>query len=486
MEPAVRADLVKDHPLKGRAAFVTGASRGIGAAIAVALGQAGAKVALFAKTGEPHPKLPGTLYETAKAVEAVGGEALPIVGDLRDAEAVGEAIDTAAAAFGGLDACVNNASALDLTGIGELSLKKFDLIAGVNLRGTFAAISASLPYLRGSDHAHLLTVSPPLNTDPRWFSGGPYTATKYGMTIMTLGAAETEPGVAANCLWPKTTIATAAVEFALGGQPMLDRSRKPEIVADAALAILAKDPAAYTGNAVLVEDLLAQEGVTDLDGYAVVPGTTDFQPDIYVDLQVLEVVLVGDALQHRPPAPPPLPQLPGERGEHHGRAGGEDDREHELDDAPAGLAGLPLAEFAAQAEDLLTVGVRGLAQRRGAHLLAPVGEDPLLAGERRDEQDDREREGDQRRERVQVGRVGQGEPPPARRVVGDAGFVHPQVVEHGRPFASAAAAGRGRHPDANAQLGPGRAASGARDGRHGRRRGAPPGCGSAVSRRLTR
>jgi citronellol/citronellal dehydrogenase len=283
MEPAVTAPAESISNLSGRAAFVTGASRGIGAAIAVALGAAGAKVALFAKTGEPHPKLPGTLYETAKLIEDAGGHALPIVGDLRDAESVGEAVDTAAAAFGGLDICVNNASALDLTGIGELSLKKFDLITGVNMRGTFATISAALPYLRGSDHAHLLTISPPLNTDPKWFAGGPYTATKYGMTIMTLGASETEPGIAANCLWPRTTIATAAVAFALGGQPMLDRSRKPEIVADAALAVLAKDPKAYTGNAVMVEDVLAAEGVTDLSGYAVVPGQEDFQPDIYVD-----------------------------------------------------------------------------------------------------------------------------------------------------------------------------------------------------------
>ncbi len=283
MEPAVSAHITGTQVLSGRAAFVTGASRGIGAAIAVALGAAGVKVALFAKTGEPHPKLPGTVYETAKTIEAAGGQALPIVGDLRDAEAVGAAVDSAAAAFGGLDICVNNASALDLTGVGEMSLKKFDLIAGVNLRGTFATISAALPHLRESDHAHLLTVSPPLNTDPKWFAGGPYTATKYGMTIMTLGASETEPGIAANCLWPRTTIATAAVAFALGGQPMIDRSRKPEIVADAALAILAKDPKAYTGNAVMVEDLLAAEGVTDLSGYAVVPGQEDFQPDIYVD-----------------------------------------------------------------------------------------------------------------------------------------------------------------------------------------------------------
>ncbi|THV37075.1 SDR family oxidoreductase [Glycomyces buryatensis] len=278
MEPAVN-----DRPLTGRAAFVTGASRGIGAAIAVALGAAGAKVALFAKTGEPHPKLPGTVYETAAQIEAAGGQALPIVGDLRDAEAVTAAVDRAAAEFGGLDICVNNASALDLTPVGEMSLKRFDLISQVNLRGTFATLSAALPHLRESEHAHLLTIAPPLNTDAKWFDGGPYTATKYGMTIMTLGAANSEPGVAANCLWPKTTIATAAVEFALGGQPMLDRSRKPEIVADAALAILTKDPNTYTGNAVMVEDVLAAEGITDLSEYAVKPGQTEFQPDIYVD-----------------------------------------------------------------------------------------------------------------------------------------------------------------------------------------------------------
>lgn len=272
-----------DHPLAGRTAFVTGASRGIGKAIAVALGAAGVKVALFAKTGQPHPKLPGTVYETAAVIEGAGGKALPIIGDLREAEAVAEAVDRAAAEFGGLDICVNNASALDLAPVGEMSLKKFDLISQVNLRGTFATLSAALPHLRESDHAHLLTIAPPLNTDPKWFEGGPYTATKYGMTIMTLGAAQSETGVAANCLWPATTIATAAVEFALGGQAMMDRSRRPEIVADAALAILAKDPAAYSGNAVLVEDVLAAEGVTDLSGYAVVPGQTDFQPDIYVD-----------------------------------------------------------------------------------------------------------------------------------------------------------------------------------------------------------
>ena len=282
MEPAVN-----DNPfgirLDGRAAFVTGASRGIGKAIAVALGAAGAKVALFAKTGEPHPKLPGTLHDTAAEIREAGGTALPIVGDLREAAVVSEAVDRAAAEFGGLDICVNNASALDLSPVGEMSLKKFDLISQVNMRGTFATVTAALPHLRESEHAHLLTIAPPLNTDPKWFDGGPYTATKYAMTIMTLGAAGTEPGVAANCLWPATTIATAAVEFALGGKPMVERSRRPQIVADAALAILAKDPKSYTGNAVLVEDVLAAEGVTDLSGYAVVPGQTDFQPDIYVD-----------------------------------------------------------------------------------------------------------------------------------------------------------------------------------------------------------
>ncbi|GAB3650898.1 Rossmann-fold NAD(P)-binding domain-containing protein [Glycomyces tarimensis] len=274
---------VNDQPLAGRAAFVTGASRGIGKAIAVALGAAGVKVAVFAKTGEPHPKLPGTVHETAAEIEKAGGRALPIIGDLRDAEAVTEAVDRAAAEFGGLDICVNNASALDLTPVGEMSLKRFDLITQVNMRGTFATLSAALPHLRESDHAHLLTIAPPLATDPKWFHGGPYTATKYGMTIMTLGAAGTEPGIAANCLWPATTIATAAVEFALGGKPMVERSRKPEIVADAALLILAKSPDAYTGNAVMVEDVLADEGIADLSPYSVVPGQTDFQPDIYVD-----------------------------------------------------------------------------------------------------------------------------------------------------------------------------------------------------------
>jgi citronellol/citronellal dehydrogenase len=192
---------------------------------------------------------------------------------------------TAASEFGRLDICVNNASALDLTPVGEMSLKRFDLITQVNMRGSFATLSAALPHLRESDHAHLLTIAPPLAVDPKWFTGGPYTATKYGMTIMTLGAAATEAehGVAANCLWPATTIATAAVEFALGGRPMVERSRTPEIVADAAVAVLRRDPKAYTGHADLVEDVLAAEGVTDLSRYAVVPGQTDFQPDLYVD-----------------------------------------------------------------------------------------------------------------------------------------------------------------------------------------------------------
>ncbi|SDE24556.1 SDR family oxidoreductase [Glycomyces harbinensis] len=390
MEPAV-----SNHPLKGRSAFVTGASRGIGAAIAVALGAAGVKVALFAKTGEPHPKLPGTLHETAKAIEEAGGEALPIVGDLRDAEAVGEAIEATAAAFGGLDFCVNNASALDISGIGELSLKKFDLIAGVNMRGTFASISAALPYLRESDHAHLLTISPPLNTNPDWFAGGPYTATKYGMTIMTLGAAQTEPGIGANCLWPKTTIATAAVEFALGGQPMLDRSRKPSIVADAALAVLARDPNAYTGNAVLVEDLLAEEGVTDLDGYAVVPGQTDFQPDIYVDLQAREV-LAGEAVHRVLLLLRAVSDLLRNVVDHVCGRRGEDQRDDQRHDAPAGRARAPLAEFGTRAYDLLAARVRRGAHVPGVDPLAAVGEDPLLAWQRRDEQDhgERERHGD--------------------------------------------------------------------------------------------
>ncbi|MFC4337854.1 SDR family oxidoreductase [Salininema proteolyticum] len=271
--------------LKDKTAFVSGASRGIGKAIAVALAKSGVNVALFAKTGEPHPKLPGTIYETAREVEAAGAGALPIVGDIRDEDSVQEAVDRTASQFGGIDILVNNASALNLSTLGEMEVKRYDLIQQINARGTYVATHAALPHLRESSHAHVLTLSPPLNTDPKWFAMGPYTMSKYGMTIMTLGVSvsEGENGVAANCLWPKTTIATAAVEFGLGGQDMMERSRTVDLMSDAALAVLSRKPADHTGRAMLAEDVMAENGVTDLAKYAAVEGNTDFQPDLYVD-----------------------------------------------------------------------------------------------------------------------------------------------------------------------------------------------------------
>ncbi|QSB06351.1 SDR family oxidoreductase [Natronoglycomyces albus] len=273
------------NPLEGRVAFVTGASRGIGQYIAVALAKSGANVALVAKTGEPHSKLPGTVFETASLVEEAGGKALPLVGDVRDDDFVTDAVERTANEFGGLDIVVNNASALNLTPIGDMSLKQFDLIQQVNLRGTFAVTSAALPYLQESSHAHVLTLSPPLSTDPKWCQPGPYTVTKFGMTTLTLGLAQTEAGnqVAGNCLWPTTTVATAAVQYALGGTEMINRSRTPQIVADAALAMLRRDPATFTGNALLDEEVLRQEGITDFSGYSVVEGNADLQLDLYVE-----------------------------------------------------------------------------------------------------------------------------------------------------------------------------------------------------------
>ncbi|WP_025274323.1 SDR family oxidoreductase [Haloglycomyces albus] len=271
--------------LTGSTAFITGASRGIGKAIAIALGKAGANVALFAKTGEPHPKLPGTVYETAEEIEAVGGKALPIIGDVRDEEAVADAVKKTAETFGGIDLCVNNASALNLNSLGEMEPKRYDLIQQINTRGTYLTTHYALPYLRESSHAHVLTLSPPLSTDAKWFAPGPYTASKFSMTIMTLGVSESESdnGIAANCLWPKTTIATAAVRYGLGGQDMIDRSRSVDLVSDAALAILSRNPSDYTGHATLAEDVLHEEGIDDLSPYSVVEGQTDFHQDLYVE-----------------------------------------------------------------------------------------------------------------------------------------------------------------------------------------------------------
>jgi citronellol/citronellal dehydrogenase len=272
-------------PLSGRTAFISGGSRGIGLAIARELARAGGNIALIAKTDTPNPKLPGTVHDAAEELLELGAAGvLPIVGDIRDEQRVADAVAETAERFGGIDLCINNASALNLGDVGSLPVKRFDLIQSVNVRGTFVVTQACLRHLRESEHARVLTLSPPLNLDPVWFGPAAYTVSKYGMSIVTLGVAQTERehGVAANCLWPLTAIATAAVKNLLGGDEAVAHTRTAEIVADAA-AIMLRRPASYTGNTEIVEDVLAEEGITDLDRYSEEPGQTTFAPDFFVD-----------------------------------------------------------------------------------------------------------------------------------------------------------------------------------------------------------
>jgi citronellol/citronellal dehydrogenase len=271
--------------LAGRTAFISGGSRGIGLEIARTLANAGANIALIAKTDSPHPKLPGTIHDAADELRGLGADVLPIVGDIRDEARVADAVALTAERFGGIDFCINNASALNLADVATLPVARFDLLQSVNVRGTFVVTQACLPHLRRSEHAHVLTISPPLNLDPKWFAPAAYTVSKYGMTIVTLGIARTEHGqrVAGNCLWPLTTIATAAVANLLGGEEMVRRSRTPRIVADAAAIVLRRDPAGFTGNTAIVEDVLAQEGITDLSTYSQQSGQDSFAPDFFVD-----------------------------------------------------------------------------------------------------------------------------------------------------------------------------------------------------------
>lgn len=270
--------------LAGKTVFVTGASRGIGEAIAVRAGRDGANVVLAAKTAEPHARLPGTIHTAAAAVEAAGGQALPIALDLRDSESVEAAVRQAAEHFGGIDILVNNASALFLAGTVETPMKRFDLVHEVNVRGTFVASRACIPWLQRSAHAHILNIAPPLTSDPRWFAPHlAYSLAKYGMSLCALGMATelAEDGIGVNCLWPRTTIATAAVRNLLGGDAAITRSRRPEIMADAAQAILCRDPRSTTGRFFIDDDVLREEGVTDFDCYAVEPGA-DLLPDFFV------------------------------------------------------------------------------------------------------------------------------------------------------------------------------------------------------------
>jgi citronellol/citronellal dehydrogenase len=271
--------------LKDKTMFISGGSRGIGLAIATRAAQDGANVALIAKTAEPHPKLEGTVYTAAEQIEAAGGRALPIVGDIRDEEQVARAVERAVAEFGGVDICVNNASAINLSGTEDLEVKRYDLMQAINTRGTFVVSKACIPHLRKADNPHILTLSPPISLDRKWLRGHiGYTIAKYGMTLCALGFAEEfrEDGIASNALWPRTLVATAAVQNLLGGDVAMARARRPEIYSDAAHAILTRPSRECTGNTFLCEDVLAEEGVTDLDAYAYIPGA-ELQVDLYVD-----------------------------------------------------------------------------------------------------------------------------------------------------------------------------------------------------------
>lgn len=275
-----------DHMgLGGKTIFITGGSRGIGLAIAVRAARDGANIAIAAKTAEPHPKLPGTIYSAAREIEQAGGRALPLAVDVRDADAVTQAVERTAQHFGGIDVCINNASAINLSSSTVIDIKRFDLMQQINTRATFVASRACIPYLRKSANPHILALSPPLDLRPKWFAQHlAYTLSKYGMSMVMLGMSEEfrADGIACNTLWPRTTIATAAIEFALGGAEVLRRSRKPEIVADAVHAILSKPAREFTGRFLIDEEVLADEGVTDLERYSIVPGAA-LQPDLFIE-----------------------------------------------------------------------------------------------------------------------------------------------------------------------------------------------------------
>lgn len=270
--------------LKGKTLFITGASRGIGLAIAKRAAQDGANVAIAAKTAEPHKHLPGTIYTAAEEIEAAGGQALPLVVDIRDESMVQDAVEQTAAKFGGIDICINNASAISLTDTESTAMKRWDLMHSINSRGTFLVSKTCIPHLKKSANPHVLMLSPPLDMRPKWF--GPhvaYTMAKYGMSLCVLGMAKEfeEQGIAFNALWPRTAIATAAVEFALGGDTMIRGSRSVDILADAAHLMLTKPAREFSGNFIIDDTFLYAHGVTDFEKYRVDPSQKLF-PDFFV------------------------------------------------------------------------------------------------------------------------------------------------------------------------------------------------------------
>ena len=269
--------------LKGKTLLISGASRGIGLAIGLRAAKDGANVAILAKTAEPHPKLPGTIYTAGKDIEQAGGKSLPIVTDIRHEEQVAEAIEKTVQEFGGIDICINNASAIQLTDTASTEMKRFDLMQAVNTRGTYMLTKYCLPHLEKSENAHIMMLSPPLDMNPKWFAGHvAYSIAKYGMSLCVLGMAAEFAGkkVAVNALWPRTTIATAAVQNVLG-EYLIRKSRTADILADAAYIILTKPAAEFTGNFCIDDTLLAEHGVTDFDQYRV-DASADLQLDYFV------------------------------------------------------------------------------------------------------------------------------------------------------------------------------------------------------------
>ncbi|HEX2608647.1 MAG TPA: NAD(P)-dependent oxidoreductase [Flavisolibacter sp.] len=271
--------------LQNKTAFISGGSRGIGKAIALRLAQEGVNIAIAAKTVEPHPKLEGTIFSAAEDIEKLGVEVLPIQCDIRHEEQVQAAVDETVKRFGGIDILINNASAISLTPTEQTEPKRFDLMHGIQVRGTFFLCRACIPHLKQSDHAHILNLSPPLNMNPKWFAQHlAYTMSKYGMSMIVLGLAEELKAhrIAANALWPKTTIATAAVQNLLGGDVLMQMSRTPEIVAEAAYHILKQAPESCTGHFFIDEEVLRKEGISDFTSYAVNPDQ-GLMSDIFLD-----------------------------------------------------------------------------------------------------------------------------------------------------------------------------------------------------------
>jgi len=277
--------------LAGKTLFVTGGSRGIGLAIAMRAARDGANVAVVAKTAKPHPKLPGTVFTAAEELTEAGGAALPLVCDIRFEDQVREAVEKTVETFGGIDMCINNASAIQLTGTEETTMKRFDLMHQINTRGTYLCSRACIPHLRKAENPHVLNISPPLNFEEKWFAPHvAYTMAKYGMSLCVLGMAGEfrGEGIAFNALWPRTTIATAAIKNLLGGEELMRRSRRPEIMADAAHEILTRPARGFSGNFCVDDEILEDAGVTDLSLYAV-DSAAQLAPDFFVEPRAVEM-----------------------------------------------------------------------------------------------------------------------------------------------------------------------------------------------------